>query len=252
MTAGAGGRGGTGGASGSAGAAGTGGIAGTGGRGGAPGSVAWRGGNRRCGRQRRRAAAAAAAAPDAVAPAGAERAAVGARPAAADPRAVAAARRAAARAAPPAARGRAHPRGDAAHGLELVEQVRSARPQRNPDQGDGGRLRLERHEGRRLPVRQPRRLLDGRTRFQRQAAGGTPASSRPALPRSPTTSTARGSRSASTRRRTPRPASAFTAATPRRRRQPRSRNHRRADVRVVGHRLPQVRQVPAQLERHSP
>ena len=54
--------------------------------------------------------------------------------------------------------------------------------QRKPHQGDRRRDGLERNERRRLPVRQPRRLLDGRTRRQRQAAlehqqvpGGIPA-----------------------------------------------------------------------------
>ena len=65
--------------------------------------------------------------------------------------------------------GRRRPRRDAADGLELVEHV-PVQHQRDAHQGDRRRLRLERHEGRRLPVRQPRRLLDGRARCQRQAA----------------------------------------------------------------------------------
>ena len=73
-------------------------------------------------------------------------------------------------------------------------------PQRDAHQGDRRHLRVERHAGRRLPVRQSRRLLDGRARLAAASCSGTRASSRRAFRRSPTTFTARVSSSASTRR----------------------------------------------------
>ena len=112
------------------------------------------------------------------------------------------------------------------------------------------RLRLERHEGRRLRVREHRRLLDGRARLARRAQWNT--SKFPSgMPRSPTTSTARASSSASTRRPHARPALASTAATPAARQQG-SRDDGRANVRRVGRRLPQVRPVQGRPEPASP
>ena len=123
---------------------------------------------------------------------------------------------------------------DPADGLEQLEQVRLQR-ERTDDPRDRRRHGVERHEGRRLPLREHRRLLAWRARregfhpparrafsVRHEGAGGLRAFEGPEVGH------LFGCGLENLRRQA---------------RQPRLRIPGRADVRGVGHRLPQVRLV---------
>ena len=144
--------------------------------------------------------------------------------------------------------GRGHP----ADGLELVEHV-PVQFERDAHQADRRHLRLERHAGGRIPIRQFRRLLDGWARFEwkaplehDQVSLGYP---RARLLRSRQRVEARYLRNPE-RHDLRRPLRRHQPVG--RRRQQRSRDDGRADVRVVGRRLPQVRQVHGPAQRLRP